>query len=113
MSKKGFTLLELLVASAIFLVAALTLAYLLKVGMASVQNTFRLNQAVYALQAQAEEIRSRSFEAVAELNGGSFASGKGKISVIPAVTDLLKVELELEWAPGKVPLKITTLRSRY
>jgi prepilin-type N-terminal cleavage/methylation domain-containing protein len=113
LNKKGFTLVELLVAATIFLVATFAFAYLLKIGMASVQNTARLNLAIYSLQAQAEEMRSLPFSSLVSLNGRSFAQGKGKISVIPAVTDLLKIELELEWDPNKIPLKITTLRSNY
>jgi prepilin-type N-terminal cleavage/methylation domain-containing protein len=113
LSKKGFTLVELLIAASIFLIATFAFAYLLKLGMASAQNTFQLNQARYTLQTQAEKLRSLPFSSLASFNGQSFAQGKGKISVIPAVTDLLKIELELEWDPNKVPLKITTLRSSY
>lgn len=113
MNKKGFTLVELLVAATIFLVATFAFAYLLKIGMASVQNTSRFNHATYSLVTQAEEIKSLPFSSLASLNGRSFAQGDGKISVVPALADLLKIELELAWDPNKVPLKVTTLRSSY
>ena len=113
MNKKGFTLIELLIAASIFLVATLTFAYLIKTGMRSLENTSRLNRAVYALQAQAEELRAMPFSSLLSQNGQSFADGNGEISVVPALADLIKIELELKWDPGKIPLKIITLRSSY
>lgn len=72
-----------------------------------------LTEAVYSLQTKMEEIKARSFEDLASLNGATFNGGKGKISITTALADLIKIELELKWDPQKLPLRISTLRSNY
>jgi prepilin-type N-terminal cleavage/methylation domain-containing protein len=113
LNRKGFTLVELLVASSLFLLATLTFSYLLKTGISSVESAARLKQATYTLQSRAEEIRALSFSDLPSLDGTTFAQGRGNISVTPALADLVKIELELEWDPNKIPLRISTLRSNY
>jgi prepilin-type N-terminal cleavage/methylation domain-containing protein len=113
LSNKGFTLVELLLAAALFVAAVAGFNYLLKVGSISVESASRLSHAVYALQTKMEEIRSYPFSHLNSLNGRTFAKGEGRISVAPVLADLVRVQLELEWDPKKVPLKIHTLRSKY
>ena len=113
MSKRGFTLVELLAASGVFLISAAAFAYLLKTGSFNLDSAQRLTRAVYSLQAQAESLRPLPFESLPSLNGKTFDRGSGKIRVAPALADLLKIELELEWDPSRIPLKIQTLRSKY
>ena len=113
MNKNGFTLVELLIAAAIFLTAVLAFGYLLNNGKLTVDSAARLNRAVYTLQAEAEKIRTYSFEQLPYLNNRHFAQGQGSIRVVSALADLVSVELTLNWDPNKVPLKLQTLRSKY
>ena len=113
MNKHGFTLIELLIASALFLIAVLSFGYLLNNGKLTIASATRLNQAAYTLQAEAEKIKAYSFEQLPYLNNRTFAQGQGKIKVVSALADLVSLELELNWAPNKVPLKLHTLRSKY
>ncbi|MFC1568091.1 prepilin-type N-terminal cleavage/methylation domain-containing protein [Candidatus Margulisiibacteriota bacterium] len=111
MNKQGFTLVELLLAAALFVAAVAGFNYLLKAGAVTVDSAARLSRAVYTLQTKMEEVRSYPFSYLTSLNGRTFAKDKGRISVAPVLADLVRVELELEWDPRKVPLKLTTLRS--
>ena len=113
MNKKGFTLVELLIAASLFLAATLAFGYLLKLGLLSVENATKLNHAAYALQTKMEELRSLPFEDVERQNGGSFAAGKGKVQVAPALANLVSIKIELEWDPRRAPLKLYALRSKY
>ncbi|MFH1347686.1 MAG: type II secretion system protein, partial [Candidatus Margulisiibacteriota bacterium] len=101
MNKRGFTLIELLIASSLFMVAVIAFNYLLKTSAISSSSATRLNQAAYTIQAKMEEVRNLSFDQLPAQNNSSFAQGKGKVSVIPVMADLLKVQLELDWHPKK------------
>lgn len=113
MNKKGFTLVELLTAASIFLVATLAFGYLLKTALVSIDSASRLNRAAFTLQAKMEEIRPLPFNQLGALNGSTFAESLGKVSVTPVLADLVRIKIELEWDPKRVPLKIYTLRSKY
>jgi prepilin-type N-terminal cleavage/methylation domain-containing protein len=113
LNKRGFTLVELLVAASIFLVATLAFGSLLKIGMSSIRAARDLNRAAYTLQAKMEEIQETPFAELPGLNGSSFANGKGRISVSPVLADLVRIRLELSWDPDRTSLHIYTLRSSY
>lgn len=113
MNKRGFTLVELLVAASIFLVSTLAFGSLLKMSLASIHSASELNRAAYMLQTKTEEIQAIPFAELSGLNGASFANGKGKISVSPVLADLVRIRLELKWDPDRTPLYIYTLRSSY
>lgn len=113
LNKKGFTLIELLVAASLFLIAVIAFNFVLKVGSLSINNAQQLNHAVYTIQSKKEEVKKMPFADLPSINGKKFAGGAGKIKVIPALADLVAIELQLEWNPKKIPLKISTLRSKY
>jgi len=113
LNKRGFTLVELLVAASLFLVATIAFGSLLKIGLASISSASDLNRAAYLLQAEMEEIQGLPFAELPGMNGSSFANGRGRISVSPVLADLIRVRLELSWNPDKSPLYIYTLRSSY
>lgn len=113
MNRKGFTLVELLVAASLFLTAVVAFSYLLKTGIKTISDAKVLNQAVYTLQAKGEEIMATPFEDLASLNGSAFAQGAGKIYIAPALVDLTSAKLVLFWHPQKSPLRLYTLRSKY
>ena len=113
MNRRGLTLIELLVATALFLMAVGAFSYVLKTGLASVDSAVRLNHAVYLLQAEKETILSLPFDRLPSLNASTFADGAGKIQIMPALSDLTNIQLELEWDPTKVPLRLHILRRKY
>ena len=111
--KKGFTLIELLVGAAIFLLTTTSFGYILRAGKTSLNAAAQLNQAIYLLQEEMEEIRSLPFDQISLLNGKSFAEEQGKIVVFQALSDLHEITLELKWDPKKAPLCLYSIRSRY
>ena len=111
--KLGFTLIELLVATMLFLAAVAGFHYLLKSGASTVSSANRLQQAALAIQQQMEELRAAPFSQLVQYHNRSFARGQGKISALPVMTDLVKIDLELVWDKEKTPLKLSTLRSPY
>jgi prepilin-type N-terminal cleavage/methylation domain-containing protein len=113
LNKHGFTLVELLVAALIFLIATVAFGFALNTGKNSIESAARLSRATYLLQSKMEEIRALPFSVILPLNGRSFAGGKGKISVTPALADLASIKLELDWDSGKLPLKFYSLKSKY
>jgi prepilin-type N-terminal cleavage/methylation domain-containing protein len=113
LNRKGFTLVELLVAAAL-LPAILTLFLgIIKVSAESYQREKVLAQNFFALRSQLEKLRSIPFEQVAQSNGASFLAGAGKIKITPLAADLLKIELRLQPDPLRPPTTLSSLRSSY
>lgn len=113
LNRRGFTLVELLLAASLFLVATTAFGYLLRVGKTAVGSASKFNQSVYAIQARMEEVKRLPFDQLISLDGSTFAQGMGKVSAIPLSADLVSIQLELKWAPKKIPLNLYTLRSKY
>lgn len=113
MNKRGFTLIELLVAASLFLAGVVAINYILKSSADSVASAEKLNTAVYTIQAKMEEIRQLPFDQLLQQNGQTFAQGQGKIFAYFVITDLAKMQLQLDWHPQKAPIKLYTLRSRH
>ena len=107
MSKKGFTLVEVLVALAVFMIALGVSVYLFKSALAGIKRSYELTDTYFKAQAEAEELRAMSFGSILSLSGARFADGKGKIIIFPVQSDLLEISLEIP------PYKLTTMRSRY
>ena len=110
MNRKGFTLVEILVATALFLLAISTFSYLLKSAKESILNARKLSQALYQVQAKMEELRGTPFE---NLVSTTFAENRGRVVVTPALADMVSISVELEWNPKKLPIKLYSLRSKY
>jgi len=113
LNKQGFTLIELLVAASLFLTAVVGFNYLLKSGAETIASANQLEAAVLTIQSKMEEVRAYPFEQLIYLNGGTFAQGRGSVTAVAAMVDLVKVDLELNLADMKSPLKLSTLRSKY
>ncbi|OGB86993.1 hypothetical protein A3H38_03630 [candidate division WOR-1 bacterium RIFCSPLOWO2_02_FULL_46_20] len=107
MNKKGFTLIEVMVVAALFLLTTAGFNYLLILSSASVEKATLLCQATYLLQSKMEEIKLLPFASLPDLNGNTFAAGNGTIKVSPVLADLINIELSLP------PHKLQTLRSKY
>ena len=77
------------------------------------QTTDQLNEAIYILQSEMEEIRSMPFSDLASLNAKTFAEEQGVICTTLVLADLIEIKLELAWDPKKATLQLHTLRSNY
>lgn len=113
MNKPGFTLIGLLVAASLFLGAVAGFNYLLKAGSDTITSANQLAAAFYTIQSKMEEVRAYPFEHLVSLNGGTFADGRGSVTAVQAMVDLVRIDLELVWANDKNRLRLTTLRSKY
>lgn len=113
MNKRGFTLVEVLLASAIFVIAVSTFGYLLNQAQNSVSTIDDLSRALYIARSKVEEIRNIPFDQLLVLNGSTFFEGKGKILIVPVLADLTRIQVELKWNPNRTPIRIHSLRSKY
>ncbi len=113
MNKHGFTLIELLIAASLFLAAVTGFNYLLRSGADTITSANQFEQAVFTIRSKMEEVRAYPFDQLVYLNGGTFADGRGKVTTVLAMIDLVRIDLELKWADNKTPLKLSTLRSKY
>ncbi len=105
MNRRGFSLVEVLVAGAIFLACSLMMAQLLKAGLAFTGRAARLQHDTMKLQSEMEELRAMPASELLVYNGQTFASGEGEIVISAVSADLLSVALRLRG------LGLTTLRS--
>ena len=113
MNRKGFTLVELLVAAILLPVILSFFLAIIKVSANAYQREKVWAQTSFALRSQMEKLRITPFEQVAQSNGGSFLSGAGKITITPLASDLLKIELRLQPNPTRPPTTLYSLRSSY
>ena len=113
MNRKGFALIEILLAAALFVAVISTFSYLLKQAASTASSIDGLSRAIYTVRGQAEELRRIPFEDLPALNGGSFSMGSGEIHVLPLLPDLLTIQIDLKWDPKRPPLQIYTLRSKH
>ena len=107
MNNRGFTLVEVLIALAVFIIALGVSVYLFRSTLAGIKKSYKLTEISFTIQAKMEELRSMHFEDLSSLSGAEFADGKGKITVIPMQADLLTIAIELP------PIELHTMRSKY
>lgn len=107
MNNRGFTLVEVLIALAVFIIALGVSVYLFRSTLVGIKRSYELTETSFTIQAKMEELRSMPFEDLSSLSGAEFADGKGKITVVPVQSDLLKLSIELP------PIELHTMRSRY
>lgn len=113
MNKPGFLLIEMLVATALFLGALFTLAYAFQQTFIIIDRAQGKSQAYYSLQNQMEELRVIPFPNLLAKNGQSFAKGQGKIAVSQISSSLVLIQAQLDWRPNQPALVFQTLRSCY
>jgi len=113
LNRKGFTLVEILLATALLVVIISAFSFGLKQAISAANSNHDFSRALYAARSQMEEMRRIPFEGLPTLNGTSFSAGSGKIYVATLLPDLLSLQIDLKWNPKRPSLRIYTLRSRH
>lgn len=108
--RKGFTLIEVVVALAILLAAVGSSFLLFRSGMEGAKLGKELTRATYRVQEKMENLRGLPFQT---LSSHTFDLGQGAVDVTSLNSDLKKIEVRLDWRGGRPPLQLTTLRSKY
>jgi len=103
---KGFTLIEVLVASILICVFAGSFTFLVNTGIRQVNNSRQLTRSIFIVKSMMEEMRSKPFESMFSYNNSRFDSGAGSITVSPAGNDLISIKVSHK-------IEMNTLRGRY
>lgn len=109
--KRGFTLIEVLVAAAILVFAASASALVLRTVTGEIMRSSELTRSVYITLDKMEGLKTIDFSDLSALHGEFFAQGKGKIEIKPILPDLKELKVEYKWDPVRKPIVIYTLRS--
>ncbi len=112
-NRKGFLLVEILVAGLLFILALSVFNLLLKTGAKNIDALAHRQAALQELTTKMEGLRSLPFDQLAAENGRTFAEGKGEITATPAAPDLFLIYVKLNWDTNKPPIEAQTLRSAY
>ena len=103
---KGFTLIEVLVASILICVFAASFTFLVNSGIRQVNNSRQLTRSIFIAKSMMEEMRSKPFESLFSYNNSRFDNGAGAIIVSPAGNDLISIKVSHK-------VELNTLRSRH
>lgn len=113
MNKKGFTLVEALIAVALLVVIIPAFGYMLKQASIALHTGNNYSAAFYAARDKMEELRTVSFNDLPALDGATFFNGKGILRIWPVSDNLLGIQLELRWREGRPPLRFFSLKGKH
>lgn len=113
MNKKGFTLVEVLIAVALLVVVIPAFGSMLNQASIALHTGKDYSIAFYAARDKMEEIRMVSFNKLLALDGSAFFNGKGSLRIWPVSDDLLGIQLELKWQEQRPPLRFFSLKGKY
>jgi len=102
--RRGFTLIEVLVALAILVIIGGTFLFFFKTGLDAQADADEFLKALNACRAELEELRATPWAGLRP---------SPHITLTPITYDLYQVELKYNWHPGRKPIEIFTLRSKY
>ncbi|MBI5699047.1 type II secretion system protein [Candidatus Saganbacteria bacterium] len=102
--RRGFTLIEVLVALMILASIGGTFLFFFKTGLNAQADSDEFFAALNAGRMELEELRATPWS---ELRASPH------ISLVPVAYDLYQVRYTYNWHPGRKPIEIVTLRSKY
>jgi len=103
---KGFTLVEVLIASFLMCIFAASFAFLLNAGIKQVKTSKQLTGSVFVSKSMMEELRSKPFDSLFSYNNVTFDNGQGRIIIASVGNDLVSITVRHK-------IELNTLRSRY
>jgi general secretion pathway protein I len=97
-NKKGFTLLEIVIALAIFAIGLVGLLSLFPVGFQSAKKASDLTQATIYAQEKMEELKQSDFDSISD-SSGTFSDSRFSwdLATSSVSTGLKKLELTVSW----------------
>lgn len=110
---KGFTFIELLVASLIIMVFCLFLSGLTVTLQRNMNSADLYLRSALSSSSVMEDIKGKSYGELAALDGYLFDEGKGRIYVGQRGPDIYEIYVEHDWQVNRKPIRLYTLRSRY
>ena len=110
---KGFTLVEVLVASSIICIFAASFVFMSAVAIKQVAASRQLTRSLFACKSAMEDLRSRDLGALMSYNNTTFDSGKGIIMVNSAGNDRISITVRDKAVPAGRQVELNTLRSRF
>jgi len=102
----GFTLIEILVASLILCIFAVSFVFLMQSCIKQEKAAKELTKSIFISKSIMEELRGKSFGSLFSYNNTTFDNGAGRISVDPVGSDLASITIRHR-------IELNTLRSRY
>ena len=103
---KGFTLIEVLVASLLICVFAASFTFLVTSGIKQVNNSRQLTRSLFIAKSMMEELKSEPYDNLFSYNNMTFDNGQGRISIASMGNDLISITVGHK-------IELDTLRSRY
>jgi len=103
---KGFTLIEVLIASFLICIFAASFTFLVNSGIKQINTSRQLTRSVFIAKSMMEEIRSKPFRSLFPYDNTRFDNGAGVITVSPAGNNLISIKVSRK-------VELNTLRSRY
>ena len=108
-SRRGFTIIEILLAISAILIVTLAFFFLTKTCLSKQNYSEKFHSALGLAQKTMEEIKAASFEAISDK---SFDKGKGTIIVTPIDPSLRDIFLSLKWQSSRPPIELETMRAK-
>jgi Tfp pilus assembly protein PilV len=109
LNKSGFTLIEVLLAAGLLVLALASFSYLTVNANRCLARTESLSRAAIMLQSRMEELKALPLCDLSALDQNIFAAGRGKVLITPLSSDLVMIEL----VSLQPKLQLFTLRSKY
>lgn len=102
--RRGFTLIEVLVTLAVLTAIGGTFLFFFKAGLNAQADADEFFTALNASRSALEELRATPWDGL---------RSSPNVTLIPVTYDLYRIELKYDWHPGRKPIEIVTLRSKY
>lgn len=102
--KRGFTLIEVLITLALLTAIGGTFLFFFKTGINAQTDSDEFFAALNTGRMELEELRATPW---------SDLRPSDQVSLIPVTYDLYQVRYSYDWHPGRKPIEIVTLRSKY
>lgn len=112
MNKNGFTLIEVLTAGAIFILALSFFSLTFKAGSNYFMFAKERIRGMLEARSEMESLKQASFDQLSSFNMLNFANGKGEVTVQTLSADILLINLKYRWRWNRPPIELDALKGR-